>query len=96
MLLGKVLAIVNEYELPILDARRSHGCARIVRILQKLGNDMTRTLHLLEQLVPRSGQYGVLFKLNPTPGSSCPDILEIGRRIRHRGGPPLLSNSDNR
>ena len=66
MLFGKILAIVGEDKAMVLDPHRRFGCAGVVRILQQLRQNMARTLDLLEELMPRSGEFGIAFQLVPT------------------------------
>src|SRR5579859_4912893 len=49
----------------------------IIRILQEFGQYVSRTLHLLEQLMPGCSQVGISVKLIPPACSSSTNPLEV-------------------
>ena len=71
----------------------SSSPAAIVGILEKLGKNMSRTLNLTEQLMPRSSKLRVLLQLVPASGRLDLDGFKVRRPAFHLGGSARESNS---
>jgi hypothetical protein len=81
----EILAVVAEQKLVAFNKNASPGCACVICILKKLGDNVTRALHLLEQMVPRRSKFRVGFKLIPALSRSLSDFCEIRGRLHHAG-----------
>ena len=80
LLLVKILAVVFEHELVVYYPHAGGLRPRVIRVLQKLGEHMARTLHLSKKLPPRTGQDRV-FELLPQASRYGCHAIEIGRRV---------------
>src|SRR5690606_3614710 len=86
VLLREILSVMLEDENSIFDPDSSRGCASVIGILKKLREDMSWTLHLLEELVPWPGKLRVLFELVPSLRRLLADCVEVCWPRAHLGG----------
>jgi len=77
----------------IFDANRRFRRSGIVSVLEEFREDVPRALHLFEQLMPGTGEFQVLFQLNPPLRCPISNALEICWLAIHLGSPARSSNS---